>query len=155
MKIRTRIFLGVLLVVGIGFFLFVRWIVIDLGPQYRKATEEPLVDSARVLASLAAVTSSHGKVDVPAFRRALADARSRRFSAVIFDHVKTEIDFRIYVTDEKGIVLFDSGDGHWEGMDFSKWNDVFHALRGEYGARTSREDPADPSSKRMYVAART
>ena len=89
MKIRTRIFLGVLAVVGIGFYLFVRWIAIDLEPQYRKTTEEPLVDSARILASVAAATARGGQVDVAAFRRALADARSRPFSAAIFDHVKT------------------------------------------------------------------
>lgn len=152
-RIRTRIFLGVLAVVGVGFYLFVRWIATDLEPQYRKATEEPLVDSARILASVAAVTAKDGQVDVAAFRRALADARSRPFSAAIFDYVKTGIDFRIYITDAKGMVLFDSGDGRWEGKDFSKWNDVFRALRGEYGARTSLDDPTDPVSKRMYVAA--
>ncbi len=153
MKIRTRIFLGVLAVVGIGFYLFVRWIALDLEPQYRKTTEEPLVDSARILASMAAVTAKGGQIDVAAFRRALADAGSRQFSAAIFDHVKTGIDFRIYITDATGTVLFDSGDGQWEGEDFSRWNDVHHALRGEYGARTSQDDPDDPASKVMYVAA--
>ncbi len=153
MKIRTRIFLGVLAVVGIGFYLFLRWIAFDLEPQYRKTTEEPLVDSARILASMASATARGGQVDVAAFRRAFADARSRPFSAAIFDHVKTGIDFRIYITDAKGFVLFDSADGFWEGDDFSNWNDVYHALRGEYGARTSQDDPDDPSSKVMYVAA--
>ncbi len=153
MKIRTRIFLGVLAVVGIGFYLFVRWIALDLEPQYRKTTEEPLVDSARILASMASATARGGTVDVAAFRRAFAAARSRPFSAAIFDHVKTAIDFRIYITDARGIVLFDSADGLREGDDFSKWNDVHRALRGGYGARTSQEDPDDPSSKVMYVAA--
>ncbi len=153
MKIRTRIFLGVLAVVGIGFYLFVRWIAIDLEPQYRKTTEEPLVDSARILASVAAATARHGQVDVAAFRAALTDARARPFSAAIFDHVKTEIDFRVYITDAAGTVVFDSESGASEGEDFSRWNDVYHALRGEYGARTSQEDPDDPSSKVMYVAA--
>ncbi len=153
MRIRTRIFLGVLAVVGVGFYLFIRWISFDLEPQYRKTTEEPLVDSARILASMAAVTARGGQVDVAAFRRALADAGSRPFSAAIYDHVKTGIDFHIYMTDGKGTVIFDSADGAWEGDDFSKWNDVYHALRGEYGARTSQDDPDDPSSKVMYVAA--
>ncbi len=153
MRIRTRIFLGVLAVVGIGFYLFVRWVALDLEPQYRKTTEEPLVDSARILASMASATARDGKVDVAAFRRAFADARSRPFSAVIFDHVKTGIDFRIYITDAGGVVLFDSADGFWEGDDFSRWKDVHRALRGEYGARTSQDDPDDPSSKVMYVAA--
>ncbi len=153
MRIRTRIFLGVLAVVGIGFYLFVRWIALDLEPQYRKTTEEPLVDSARILASMASATARGGAVDVAAFRRAFADARSRPFSAAIFDHVKTEIDFRIYITDATGTVLFDSESGESEGEDFSRWNDIYHALRGEYGARTSQEDPDDPASKVMYVAA--
>ncbi|MDQ5880096.1 MAG: two-component system, OmpR family, sensor histidine kinase CreC, partial [Pseudomonadota bacterium] len=37
--------------------------------------------------------------------------------------------------------------------DFSQWRDVALALRGEYGARSTRENPADPESSVMYVAA--
>lgn len=153
MRIRTRISLGVLTVMGIGFFLFARWIATDIGPQYRKATEEPLVDASRILASVAAETVRDGRIDVEAFRRIMADARSRPLAAKIFDHLKTEADFRVYITDASGIVLFDSHDGGRVGQDYAQFNDVWWTLQGRYGARTSLEDPKDPGSKAMYVAA--
>jgi two-component system sensor histidine kinase CreC len=153
LKIRTRIFLGVLAVVAIGFYLFVRWIANDLEPQYRKATEEPLADAAQILAAIASETVVEGNVDVDGFRQALSGARAHPLKATIYDYEKSGVDFRIYVTDAKGVVRFDSYEGEWEGRDFSKWNDVARALRGEYGARTSLESASDPSSKHMYVAA--
>lgn len=39
------------------------------------------------------------------------------------------------------------------GNDFSKWNDVYLTLRGEYGARSTALDPNDPLSTVMHVAA--
>src|SRR5690606_9319750 len=39
------------------------------------------------------------------------------------------------------------------GQDYSRWNDVYRTLRGEYGARTTLDDPNDPASSVMYVAA--
>src|SRR5262249_54318300 len=37
--------------------------------------------------------------------------------------------------------------------DYSQWNDVLRALRGEYGARSTRDDPRDPNTSVAYVAA--
>src|SRR5678816_2681829 len=58
----------------------------------------------------------------------------------------------IYVTDARGIVVFDSS-GRDVGKDYSRWNDVYLTLRGRYGARSTRADPADDASTVMYVAA--
>jgi hypothetical protein len=69
MGIGARIFLGILIVIVIGFSFFMWWIVDDLEPEYRKATEEPLVDSARILASVAASTARGGHIDPGTFRR--------------------------------------------------------------------------------------
>ncbi len=63
MKIQARVFLGILIIVGIGFYFMISWLIHDLEPQYRKATEEPLVDASRILASVAASTVKDGKVD--------------------------------------------------------------------------------------------
>jgi two-component system sensor histidine kinase CreC len=59
----------------------------------------------------------------------------------------------VYVTDQDGIVVFDSDQGKAVGADYSRWNDVFRTLRGGYGARTTRTDPADVNSSVLYVAA--
>jgi two-component system, OmpR family, sensor histidine kinase CreC len=153
MKIRSVLLLGVLLVIGIGLPFFVWWVIADIRPEYRKATEEPLVDSARILASVAAMTAKNGKIDVPAFRRIFENADAQNpFTAKIYDYEKKEMEFRVYITDRKGIVLFDSFDDSNEGRDFSKWIDVAKTLRGEYGARTS-VDADDPGRKIMHIAA--
>lgn len=153
MKIRSRIFLSNLFMFTIGFFLLVSWIGKDLEPEYRKATEEPLVDSARVLASVVAASSEGGAIDVSVIERAFEDVYEQRFSAGIFGFLKHGVDYRVYVTDSKGKVLFHSYKKDLVGSDFSNWRDVALTLEGKYGARTSQEDPDDPSSSVMYVAA--
>lgn len=65
---------------------------------------------------------------------------------------KKAINHRIYITDKQGIVIADS----WQqdvGKDYSQWNDVYLTLRGQYGARSTIEDPKDPLSTVMHVAA--
>ena len=153
MNIRTRIFLGILIVFVVGFSFFLWWITDDLEPEYRKATEEPLIDSSRILASAASATATHGKINAATFRKIFEDYSAKRhFYAKIYGYLKKESDIRVYITDTSGIVIFDSYDSSNEGRDFSKWLDVFRTLHGEYGARTSRDIPGDPSSSVMYVA---
>jgi two-component system sensor histidine kinase CreC len=151
LKIRTRVFLGILIIAGIGFSFFVSWLARDLEPQYRKITEEPLIDTSRVLASLAAASAKNGKIDVRTFRNAFEDVHKRSFSARIFNYEKTSVDYRVYITDASGMVLFDSR-GADEGKYYGRWVDVSRTLRGKYGARSTRDDPDDPGTGVLYVA---
>ena len=50
---------------------------------------------------------------------------------------KRRVDYRVYITDARGIVVFDSS-GRALGQDYSRWNDVYLTLRGRYGARSSK-----------------
>ncbi len=152
MRIASRFFLGVLFVVTVGFALTLNWALDDLEPEYRKATEEPLVDASRILAALASTTARGGKVDVEAFRAAFDRAREQDLAADIYGFTKRSVDFRVYITDAGGSVLFDSHEPGNVGRDFSRWNDVLRTLRGGYGARTTRADPDDPASSVMFVA---
>ena len=153
MRIRTRIFIGVLVVVCVAFASLLYWITDDLEPQYRKTTEEPLVDSANILSLVASDLSRKGQLDVTAFERVFQEVARTRFDARIYDFDKQQVDFRVYITDADGTVLFHSFDETEVGKDYSQWNDVVKTLRGEYGARTSRDDPDDDSTSVMYVAA--
>ena len=159
MSIRLRIFIGLLLVVGVGVAFFLDWIIDDLTPQYRQSTEEPVVDTASILASLAAATATHGYIDTALFRSAFHDVYQRSFTAPIYQFVKTHVDLHVYMTDAQGQVIFDSivdaatGAGRDEGKDYATWRDVYLTLRGQYGARTTRQNPDDPLSSVMYVAA--
>ncbi len=57
------------------------------------------------------------------------------------------------MTDARGIVIYDSHGGTDEGKDYSRWNDVYLTLRGQYGARATRGDAQDFYSTVLYVAA--
>ncbi|MCB0344803.1 MAG: two-component system sensor histidine kinase CreC [Bdellovibrionales bacterium] len=154
MKIRTRIIIGLLLVVGVGFYYLIDWIISDLEPQYRKSTEDPLVDTSRVLAAVAGRTlGQNGEIDTALFRSIFDEVYSQKFSAQIYDFTKTEVDYRVYITDETGTVIFDSDDGRDVGKDYSEWRDVKRTLEGDYGARTSRDIPGEPNFSVMYVGA--
>lgn len=61
-------------------------------------------------------------------------------NARVWDIVKNRLDQRDPTTDARGIVLFDSS-GQAVGEDYSRWNDVYLTLAGQYGARTTRTDP--------------
>lgn len=153
MSLRLRVTLGLLLVVVAAFSFLLDWLARDLKPGHRRATEEPLVDTARVLAALAADGAKGPSLDLAALGRAFAAARAERFAASIHGLDKTSVDLVMYVTDRDGRVIFDSRDGRDVGRDYSTKNDVFLTLKGKYGARTSHDLPGDPEASVMYVAA--
>jgi two-component system sensor histidine kinase CreC len=76
----------------------------------------------------------------------------RQPKAMIWGMPKNQVNHRIYVTDAKGIVVLDSS-GIAVGQDYSRWNDVYLTLRGEYGARSTRSNPDDSNSSVMHVGA--
>ncbi|MGL4756585.1 MAG: two-component system sensor histidine kinase CreC, partial [Aeromonadaceae bacterium] len=129
----------------------------EVKPGVRRATEAGMVDQARLLAELVSADlgarpPSRAALADSALARAVQNAQASPLSAQIDGLRKQTLDTRIYVTDRDGIVIFDSSGRHL-GADFSRWNDVYLTLRGQYGARSSRDDPADDSSSVMYVAA--
>lgn len=151
MSTRNRVLLGILLVFAAGVAWLLYGIISDLEPRYREAAEEPLIDTSRVLAALLATDIHDGVIDPGRFRAAFKDVYRQRFKAQVYALQKTAVDLRVYVTDDKGIVLFDST-GRDEGLDYSKWRDVQLTLAGEYGARTTRNRREDPKSSVMFVA---
>jgi two-component system sensor histidine kinase CreC len=152
MKIGLRIFLGYFLIVGLAGFFVMRVFVEEVKPGVRQAMEDTLVDTSNALALLAAHDLQAGDLQHGQFA-ASVDALARRdVDAKIWNYHKRHADYRIYVTDAKGIVVYDSS--HRDvGKDFSRWNDVYLTLRGKYGARSTRSDPNDDASSVMHVAA--
>lgn len=153
MKIRTRIFLVFVLVLGSGIYFLVRWAGDELRPRYMESLEEPLVDMAHILAELLSRETLVGNTGAVTLREKFDHIYARRFDARIFDLTRDRVDMRVYVTDGKGIVVFDSDGGRDEGKDYSQWNDVKRTLLGAYGARSSHNDPLFPSGAVAYVAA--
>lgn len=152
MNISVRLFIGYFLVVGLAAWFVLNTFVKETEPGIRQATEETLVDAAHVLAELAAPELAAKRLERGPFADAVRAAIRRSPQADISGVHKESIDFRIYVTDAKGIVIYDSRNAAI-GEDFSHWRDIARVLRGEYGARSTREDPYDPNSSVMHVAA--
>jgi two-component system sensor histidine kinase CreC len=152
MRIGLRIFLGYFLIVGLAGFFVMRVFVDQVKPGVRQAMEDTLVDTANVLAELAADDLAAGHIDDGRFAAHVHALRGRDPGAAIWGFAKRQANYRIYVTDAHGIVVFDS-EGRDTGRDFSRWNDVYRTLRGQYGARSTLADPNDPASSVMHVAA--
>lgn len=152
MSKRSRILIGLFLVFAASVAALVYSIVRDLEPRYREAAEDPLVDTARILAAAVAADLDDGRIDPARLRSAFDEVYRQQFHARIYALDKTHVDMRVYITDRDGIVVFDSM-GRDEGLNYSRWRDVRLTLQGEYGARTTRNDREDPNSSVMFVGA--
>jgi len=152
MPLGVRIFLVYFLFVGLSGYFVLSTVMDEIRPGVRQSTEETLVDTANLLAEILRDDVKNGTLDRSKLRELLRAYGTRKPQATIWGIEKTEVNHRIYVTDRKGIVLLDSA-GIAEGQNYSQWNDVYRTLRGQYGARTTREDADDENSAIMYVAA--
>ncbi|MBM7062278.1 two-component system sensor histidine kinase CreC [Pseudomonas sp. UL073] len=152
MPLGIRIFLVYFLFVGLTGWFVLSTVMDEIRPGMRQSTEETLVDTANLLAELLRDDVKAGTLAQSRLPELLRAYGERRPQAQIWGVTKREVNHRIYVTDARGIVLLDSS-GVGVGQDYSRWNDVYRTLRGQYGARSSREDPSDPDSSVMYVAA--
>lgn len=152
MTIGLRIFGGYFVIVGLGVYFLLRIFANEVKPGVRRSTEETLVDIANLLAELVKDDVKAGTVGEGRWRAAADAYGSRRPNARIDGVLKTGVSQRIYITDERGTVIYDS-EGRDVGKDYSRWNDVYLTLRGKYGARSTRADPANELSSVMHVAA--
>ncbi len=152
MSRRNRIFLGVLALFALGVGVLLYGVTTDLDTRYRESAEESLVDTAHLLSAFIETDMRSGKIDPARLRTAFRDAYSRRFKAHIYGITKGRVELRAYVVDANGMVIYDSL-GKSEGQDFRGWRDVRLALAGEYGARTTPDNPEDPETAVMYVTA--
>jgi len=152
MPLGIRIFLVYFLFVGLSGWFVMSTVMDEIRPGVRQSTEETLVDTANLLAELLRDDLRSGRLEQSRWQELFRAYGLRQPQAQIWDVQKNSVSHRIYVTDGTGRVLLDSS-GEAVGQDYSRWNDVYLTLRGQYGARSSREDAADPESSVMYVAA--
>lgn len=152
MNIGLRILLGYFVIVALAALLLGRVFVQQVKPGVRQAMEDTLADTANVLAELATDDLLAGRMNDGRFAARVRALAGRDIGAEIWGFPKREASYRITVTDDKGIVVFDSA-GKDLGRDNSRWNDVYLTLRGRYGARSTREVPGDDGTSVMYVAA--
>lgn len=152
MRLSVRVFLGFFLIVGLAAFFLLNTFMKEVRPGVRQGMEVALVDTANLLAELAAEDFRAGTFSQGRIAKAMRGYEQRELRARIWGIDKQAADFRVYLTDDQGRLLFDSA-GDAPGTDYSRWNDVQRTLRGEYGARSTRIDPKDESTSTMHVAA--
>lgn len=158
MSLRLRLLIVFLISVLAGLGSVVYWVLDELEPRYQEAQEDILVDFSEFVAAwigeqaVAVDSSGSIRIDTRRLQQTFATLQSRALNAQIYDLLKTEVDIRIYVTNAKGTVIFDSDGQRALGKDYSQWRDVYLTLRGRYGARSSDDDPGNPASERLYTA---
>ena len=154
MSIRARIFFVFVTAVIAGFALLAYWISKDVADRYSESFEEIMVDTANLLAEIITTDMNSGDMAMQELDDAFQRLQLRRFSAQIYELEKTSVDIQVYVTDDKGIVIFDTDNGRAVGEDYSQWNDVHQTLIGKYGARSTRvpgEFPAADRAQQLTV----
>lgn len=152
LSLTARIFVVYGVFVALTAWFVLRLVNDQIKPAVRQSTEETLVDTANLLAELIGTEIRSGTLPAAELASILARNNTRHPEADIWGLEKNAVSHRIYINDQCGIVLFDSA-GSAVGEDYSRWNDVWLTLRGRYGARSSPEDPDDPDSTVMHVAA--
>lgn len=152
MCIGMRLLLGYFLIVAVAAWFVLSIFVQEIKPGVRRATEGTLIDTATLLAALAKEDILSGDPAHGQLAQAFTQLQDRPFRASIDGINKVRNEYHVYMTDAQGRVLFDSA-RKAQGEDYSRWNDVWLTLRGQYGARSTLQNPANPESTVMYVAA--
>lgn len=151
MKIRARIFLAMSVLVGLGLCVFAKWVRDDLRRRYLETVEDGMVETANILAASVGMASKGGSLDTGPLSATFSTVSKLPLSARIYDITKTGMDLQVYVTDSRGIVVYDSDGGKALDKDYSRWNDVRLTLQGKYGARATPSP--DGSGDMLHVAA--
>ncbi|EKR72938.1 GHKL domain protein [Leptospira noguchii str. 2006001870] len=138
----------------IGYYYFVDKIEESIRPRYMEAVEESLNDTAHLLASLlerelSQTNDSLEKISERIFFPIMRTTTQKDLNSKIFEITKKKVDLQLYVTNERGIVIYDS-EKLKKGQDYSKKNDVYLTLQGKYGARSSL---LFGSEKGLFIAA--
>lgn len=153
MRLGAVLFVAHVLILALCFSYPLVQIGSRLRVAYLESAEEPLVDTANILAAFVGQQAEQGDFNAEEFYRVFEEARGRQVGAQIYQMRKDTVDLSVYITDAKGIVLFDSDSRETIGQDFSLWRDVRLTLEGQYGARV-RRDPKDPdATAALFVAA--
>ena len=160
LSIFFRIWLAVVLVLIICGIVVFTQLFSYVKPTVQQVIEDTLLDTSKLLAaSLQQPLQSKELYDADyqnqldtAFIDTLANNNVTR-PDIQYDE-KTYSSFRIYVTDKQGMVIYDSfrAPNNAEGQDYSRWNDVYLTLKGQYGARSTTRDHNQRDGTVMYVA---
>ncbi|MBE0405453.1 two-component system sensor histidine kinase CreC [Psychrobacter sp. AOP22-C1-22] len=158
LSIFFRIWLAVALVLIICGMVVFTQLFGYIKPTAQQVMEDTLLDTSKLLAASLQMPLSSGQLYDGVYQVRL-DAAFIGMPAVGKTQDpeyknKSYSSFRIYVTDDTGLVIYDSlpEPDNDEGRDYSRWNDVYLTLKGQYGARSTTRDYNQRDGTIMYVA---
>ncbi|XDD46877.1 two-component system sensor histidine kinase CreC [Leptospira sp. WS39.C2] len=145
-------------ILTIGFYYLIDKTEESIRPRYMETIEESLNDTTHVLSAIVEEKLKTNPRDrfhlkelvQQIFRFPFENVHKRTFEAKIYSLLKSNADIQMYVTDEKGIVIFDS-EKYREGLDYSKYNDVYLTLKGKYGVRSSKMSDSEKEGA-LFIA---
>jgi len=108
-----------------GFCGFGYWLMKEVRSQYSTALEDSMVEFANVLGAYLSTEYVDGEISTDKYKQTFERLRSREFKAKIHGVMKYNEPFHSYVTDQNGVILYDSRSPSHIGADYSKWNDVY------------------------------
>ncbi len=173
LSIFFRIWLAVALIIIICGTVVFTQLFGHVKPTAQQIIEDTLLDTSKVLAATLQIPLETGQLLNPIYQTQLDSAFAKTLETAIplpiddssaNSHSRYEQEpayrqkayssFRIYVTDSDGLVIYDSRPvpANAEGQDYSRWNDVYLTLKGEYGARSTPDINSTRDSSIMYVA---
>ncbi|MCA9520782.1 MAG: two-component system sensor histidine kinase CreC [Myxococcales bacterium] len=156
MSIRLKVallLLGLYSSAGIAGYLVLKK---SIRPQFLRVMEDAMVDHVGFLSQMIALDlpddPSPDQLAPALLARTMKRLNATTVDVAIYEVLKQRLDFRVYITDRKGIVRYDSDAGRDLGKDYSRWHDVYLALQGRYGSRSSIElDSQKQLRHAMYV----
>ena len=158
LSIFFRIWLAVALVLIICGVVAFTQLFGYVKPTAQQVIEDTLLDTSKFLAANLQMPLSSGQLYDDTYQSKL-DTAFIDVPAIDSD-IKPEYkhegysSFRVYVTDQRGMVIYDSlpEPDNDEGRDYSRWNDVYLTLNGQYGARSTTQNHNQRDGTIMYVA---
>ncbi|HRD98085.1 MAG TPA: two-component system sensor histidine kinase CreC, partial [Rubrivivax sp.] len=134
MHLGLRLLFAFVAITGLAAFFVLRVFVTEIKPSVGEVMEDLMVDTANLLAEVAA-PELQGLPAGAALQDGVLTAAVRRYvqrpvDMQIWGLNKTTLDLRVLLTDANGRVVFDSGTPPATGQDYSQWRDVRLTLRG-------------------------
>jgi two-component system sensor histidine kinase CreC len=156
MTLRRKIFIAFLAIIMVAGAGATYWVQREARDSYAHVVEEILVDIAHLFAEQIQTELKPGqKLSTQAsyWAKSFQSFKQREFSARILNVLKVHSSLEVYVTDEKGIVVYSTRNDEEVGRDYSQWRDVALTLKGKYGARATRQDSTDRNTSSYYISA--
>ena len=176
LSIFFRIWLAVALVLIICGIVVFTQLFGHVKPTAQQVIEDTLLDTSKLLAASLQMPLQTGELLTESYQKQLdsafvhvpvtsktnnnnelansADKYRQVYKEEPAYRRKTYSSFRVYITDSTGLVIYDSRptSDNAEGQDYSRWNDVYLTLLGQYGARSTPDINSSRDSSVMYVA---